>query len=271
MFKLRSLYPLCALAAAASLFAQDVPPPPRAPAKPPADPVSEPKVNVPRSTKEPAAAPAPVPVPAAEPAPKSRVRTQRVPVATPLPVDPNEPKKRGFWDKVLGRKGKSAQTPKPVAKSTPTPKPTRVRPKTDRPAPATPAPTEKRIDKRSAPEPKATPEAKPAPAPKATPAPKPSKSSKPQPAPKVDATPGADVDTETAERTKFTDAKTKAMEDAEVQELKLKADTASSEEEARKAMRTYNKALFRKMRSIDPSIKERIDATEAAIMRRLGE
>jgi hypothetical protein len=171
---------------------------------------------------------------------------------------------------VLGRKDKSAQTPKPV-KATPTPKPTRNKPRTERPAPATPEPTEKRTDKRSTPEPKATPESKPAPAPKATPSPKPSKSSKPQPAPKLDATPGEDGNSEAAERTKFSDAKTKALEDGEVQELKLKADTAPSEEEARKAMRTYNKALFRKMRSIDPSIKDRIDATEAAIMRRLGE
>jgi hypothetical protein len=61
------------------------------------------------------------------------------------------------------------------------------------------------------------------------------------------------------------------LEDDKVQELKQKSDAAFGDEEGRKAMRAYNKALFRKMRSIDPSIKERADATEAAIMRRLGE
>jgi hypothetical protein len=50
----------------------------------------------------------------------------------------------------------------------------------------------------------------------------------------------------------------------------LKADTAPTEEEARKALRAYNKSLFQKMRKIDPSIKERIDATEAVILKRIG-
>jgi hypothetical protein len=176
-----------------------------------------------------------------------------------------EPKKRGFWDRVLGRKGDKA-TPAPKAPTPkPTPKPVRTRPKVEQPAPTTPPPAERRTDKR------ATPEPKPAPAPKATPAPKPPKTTKPAPAPKTDVGVDEEAVTETVERAKFTEAKTKAMEDAEIQELKLKADTAPTEEEARKAMRSYNKALFRKMRSLDPSIKERIDATEAAIMRRLGE
>jgi hypothetical protein len=71
------------------------------------------------------------------------------------------------------------------------------------------------------------------------------------------------------ERYKFTEAKRKALEDSAVQDLKVKADTAPSEEEARAGLRAYNKALFGKMRKLDPSIKERIDATEAAILKRL--
>ena len=59
--------------------------------------------------------------------------------------------------------------------------------------------------------------------------------------------------------------------DPKLQELKLKADTAATDEEARKALRTYNKALFQKMRDLDPSIKERIDKMEAAVLRRLAE
>jgi hypothetical protein len=79
------------------------------------------------------------------------------------------------------------------------------------------------------------------------------------------------ADPNTVEQAKFDAAKAKALEDSEIQELKQKSDAALDETEGPKAMRAYNKALFRKMRSIDPSIKERIDATEAAIMRKLGE
>ena len=54
-----------------------------------------------------------------------------------------------------------------------------------------------------------------------------------------------------------------------MQKLKEKADGAVSDDEARKAQRAYNKALFNKMRSIDSSIKDRADRIEAAIMKRL--
>jgi hypothetical protein len=136
---------------------------------------------------------------------------------------------------------------------------------------------EKKTDRRATPAPKATPEPKATPAPKttptprATPAPKPPKTSKtptaPKPAPAIDE--GADPNA--IEQARFNAAKSKALEDSEIQELKQKSDDALDEAEGPKAMRAYNKALFRKMRSIDPSIKERIDATEAAILRKLGE
>jgi hypothetical protein len=73
------------------------------------------------------------------------------------------------------------------------------------------------------------------------------------------------------ERQKFAEAKRKALEDSTVQDLKLKADSAPNEDEARKALRSYNRALFQKMRGLDPSIKDRIDATEQAIIKRLGD
>jgi len=79
------------------------------------------------------------------------------------------------------------------------------------------------------------------------------------------------MDPAKVEQAKWDAAKAKAMEDNQVQELKQKSDATLGEEEGRKAMRAYNKALYRKMRSIDPSLKERIDATEAAILKRLGE
>lgn len=90
-------------------------------------------------------------------------------------------------------------------------------------------------------------------APKATPAP----------------APAADADADEIERYRYAEAKRKALEDSAIQDLKLKADTADTEEEARKALRAYNKGLFQRMRKIDPSIKDRIDATEAVILKRL--
>ena len=78
-------------------------------------------------------------------------------------------------------------------------------------------------------------------------------------------------DPEAAEKLKYDQAKATAMEDPEVQELKQKADAAGTEEEVRTALRAYNKALFRKMRRIDPELKDRIDGMEAGVMKRLGE
>ena len=83
--------------------------------------------------------------------------------------------------------------------------------------------------------------------------------------------PPAGSDPETIEQWKYNEAKRKAQEDSRVQDLKEKADNVADEAEARKAMRAYNRALFEKMRKLDPSIKERIDGTEAALLKRLGE
>jgi hypothetical protein len=59
------------------------------------------------------------------------------------------------------------------------------------------------------------------------------------------------------------------METPEILALKEKADNASSDEESRRALRSFNKALFNKMRQIDPTIKDRADRVEAALMKRL--
>jgi hypothetical protein len=128
--------------------------------------------------------------------------------------------------------------------------------------------------------PAATP--KPTPTPKATPAPKvgkskgsknatPATASEPSatPARKPPVPPAADADADAQEKYRYEVAKSKALEDAEVQKLKAKADGAVTDDEARAAQRAYNKALFHKMRSIDSSIKDRADRIEAAIMKRL--
>jgi hypothetical protein len=83
--------------------------------------------------------------------------------------------------------------------------------------------------------------------------------------------PAAPVDPETAERNRFESAKTKALEDPQVQELKAKANSAVTDEEGKKALRAYNKALFNKMRKIDESLKDRIDMTESVILKHLDE
>jgi hypothetical protein len=68
----------------------------------------------------------------------------------------------------------------------------------------------------------------------------------------------------------FQAAKTKALEDQHIQDLQNAADSASGDD-AKTAMRRYYKALYDKMRDIDPSIKDRIDRTEAASLRRVDE
>jgi hypothetical protein len=73
---------------------------------------------------------------------------------------------------------------------------------------------------------------------------------------------------EEEESSRFQAAKTKAMQDPHLQELQSKADSAIGDE-ARVATRRYYKALYSKMRAIDPSLSDRIDRTEEATMRRV--
>ena len=71
-----------------------------------------------------------------------------------------------------------------------------------------------------------------------------------------------------AERTqRFQQVKSKALTDQKVRDLQAKADNASGDDE-RTALRQYYKALYGRMREIDPSLHERIQRTEAASLRR---
>jgi hypothetical protein len=76
------------------------------------------------------------------------------------------------------------------------------------------------------------------------------------------------LEVEAEETSRFQAAKTKALQDAHVQELQSKADSATGDD-VKSASRRYYKALYEKMREIDPSVKDRIDRTEAATMRRV--
>ena len=83
--------------------------------------------------------------------------------------------------------------------------------------------------------------------------------------------PPADADAEVKEKFRFDQARAKAGDDPQVKALKQKADEASTDDESRKALRAYNKALFEKIRKIDGSVSDRATRLEAAILKRLSE
>jgi len=66
----------------------------------------------------------------------------------------------------------------------------------------------------------------------------------------------------------FETAKTQAMQDQEILKLQRDADAATGKD-GKTVIRKYYHALYDKMRDIDPTIKDRIDRTEAATMRRV--
>jgi hypothetical protein len=70
-----------------------------------------------------------------------------------------------------------------------------------------------------------------------------------------------------SEDERFTAARKLAYEDTRVAELRAKVDASKNDEAANKAMRSYLKALYGKMRSIESSLEERINMTEAAALR----
>lgn len=66
---------------------------------------------------------------------------------------------------------------------------------------------------------------------------------------------------------RFANARKAAAEDPKVVELREKADLAKTEEAGAKAMRAYLRALYGKMRTLEPSLEARIDLTEAAALK----
>ena len=197
--------------------------------------------------------------------PASIVKATPVPVATPVP------KKQGFWSRVFGNK----PTPTPVPA---TPKPVPIKKKitkkirSSKPKIAT-MPPDTTPDRNKAESSKPTGEV--TPPTKSEPVVKPPtiKSGKTKGGEKVQNFPPStdNAEAEAAEKQKYDQAKAKAVADPKVQELRGKADLAATEDESRKALRAYNKAMFKRMKEIDPSIKEHVDRMEAAVMSRLGE
>ena len=74
---------------------------------------------------------------------------------------------------------------------------------------------------------------------------------------------------EAQEKARYRSVKAKALEDPRIQQLHDRADNAATNAEEQTASTEYYRALFDKMREIEPSLKERIDRMEAATLRRL--
>jgi len=66
---------------------------------------------------------------------------------------------------------------------------------------------------------------------------------------------------------RFANARKAAAEDPKILELREKADVAKTEEAGSKAMRAYLRALYGKMRALEPGLEERIGLTEAAALK----
>ncbi len=77
------------------------------------------------------------------------------------------------------------------------------------------------------------------------------------------------MEAEAEENSRFEAARALAFEDGAVKKLREKAENVTGDAEGTKALKDYLKALYGKMRSLEPTLKERIDLTEAAALRQL--
>ena len=73
------------------------------------------------------------------------------------------------------------------------------------------------------------------------------------------------------EHAHFQQIKAQALEDKKIRDLQDKADNAQNDDEQRKASKEYYKALYGKMRKLDPSLKEHIDRVENVTIKRLDQ
>ncbi len=177
--------------------------------------------------------------------------------ATPTP----EPKK-SFLGRIFG---------KPTIKATPTPEPT--------PTPAKPKPRIQKPKPTPTPAPAANPstETPPTPDPVAV---QPEIAKPPKPEKKPVAVPPKIATTAKPkpekpdvsnldEPAKYQVFKQLAAQEPEIIELRNKADTAIDEAEAKKTSIAYNRALFQKIRALEPSLDAYVDRLEQAVLKRL--
>ncbi len=166
--------------------------------------------------------------------------------ATPIPAKAEKPvDSRSFLQRIFGPRPTPtpAPTPAPVVKRSPRPKP--------RPAPAPPTEAVTKV----------TPKA---PVPPTVVKPKPVKGSAKKGTPVTAGMISGD------DATKFKAAKAQAMQDAHIKDLKSKADGEVNEAEAHKALLNYNRALFQKIREVDPSVSDYSGKVEQSMDKRIG-
>jgi len=212
---------------------------------------------------KPAATPAPTPDKKAK---NQKPDETKAPAAAP--AEEAKPK-LSFWERIFGRKDRK---PKAEASPTPTPSPSpKPKPKTKRPAP-TPADAAL-VSPDSTPQ--TTPPPRPRPTPKVT-----ASNSEDQLSNQVpfvgteNETPVSmvpDPADEAAEKAKYKTVRSQALEDSRILKLQDKSDSATTASEQKTASKAYYKALFNKMRELDPSLKERIDRMESATIKRIDE
>ena len=115
----------------------------------------------------------------------------------------------------------------------------------------------KKIAKLGSTPPPATPKAR------TRPTPVRSKAPPPAPTPKAGA-PKPSAETEAAREARFRNVEARAHADAGIRELKLKIHDAKTNEEQAAAWQEHRRALYQKMRELEPSLKDRIDQAETS-------
>ena len=179
-------------------------------------------------------------------------------VVAPAVEKPEKPvQTRSFFQRLFGPRATPtpAPTPAPVVTHRPKPKP--------KPAPETPSDAPAKVT------PKATTKVRPADAVPPTPtvattSPKTGKGAGKKGAASAGALAAGD------DAARFKAAKAKALEDAHIKDLKGKADGEVNESEAHKALVNYNRALFQKIREVDPSVSDYAGKVEQSMSKRLG-
>lgn len=214
--------------------------------------------------------PPPQRIPRVQPTPKPKPKYKKAaaPAVSPAPASANE-------ENIPPQKAAPTSKVTPAPKASPTAKPS-------------PAPKASATPKTS-PTPKASPTPKrkptPMPAPAATLSPKPkskagkqtpnlrgdipfvpenSVSAESKPAPELSSL----LEQDAKDRARLREVKSAALDDGQVKALKDKADAASDSDQ-RATSKEYYKALYEKMRSLEPALKDRIDRMENVMMRRI--
>jgi outer membrane biosynthesis protein TonB len=168
---------------------------------------------------------------------------------------------RSFLQRIFG--------PRPTPTPAPTPKPTPKPVIKKRPKP-TPAPDSTTPEAPAKVTPKARPTATVTPPTSVTPASATTVKPKTGKGAVKKGTPVSADSTGLDDVTRFRNAKSKALEDAHIKDLKSKADGEVNEAEAHKALMNYNKALFQKIREVDPSVSDYSGKVEQSMTKRIG-